>query len=83
MLRGGAIVDATLIAVSPLTKNTAGKRDSEIPSSKKSNEWFFWADTGVVVKSGLVHAAGEIPSSVHDAKVMDHLICGRPRGVRR
>ena len=35
MLRGGTIVDATLIAVSPSTNNNDRKRDPEMRSSKK------------------------------------------------
>src|SRR5215207_3565695 len=34
LLRGGTIVDATLIAASPSTKNEAGKRDPQMHSSK-------------------------------------------------
>src|SRR6201989_1074538 len=39
LLRGGTIVDATLIAASPSTKNEAGKRDPQMHSSKKGNHW--------------------------------------------
>ena len=39
LLRGGTIVDATLIAASPSTKNEAGRRDPEMRSSKKGNQW--------------------------------------------
>src|ERR1700730_5916099 len=38
LLRGGTIVDATLIAASPSTKNKEGKRDPEMRSSKKGNQ---------------------------------------------
>ena len=76
LLRGGTIVDATLIAASPSTKNAAGKRDPEMRSSKKGNQWYFGmkAHIGVDAKSGLVHTAGVTSGSVHDAKVMDRLI---------
>ena len=37
LLRGGTIVDATLIAASPSTKNEAGKRDPQMHSSKKGH----------------------------------------------
>jgi len=37
MMRGGTIVDATLIAAPPSTKNKHGKRDQEMHLSKKSN----------------------------------------------
>src|SRR5882762_8777768 len=57
LLRGGTIVDATLIAASPSTKNKQGKRDSAMRSSKKGNQWYFGmkAHVGVDAKSGLVH----------------------------
>src|SRR4249920_514099 len=83
LLRGGTIVDATLIAASPSTKNEAGKRDPQMHSSKKGNQWYFGmkAHVGVDAKSGLVHTAGVTTGSVHDAKVMDHLIREDDRAV--
>ncbi len=76
LLRGGTIVGATLIAASPSTKSRAGKRDPEMTSSKKGNQWYFGmkAHIGVDAKSGLVHTAGVTTGSVHDAKVMDNLV---------
>ena len=76
LLRGGTIVDATLIAASPSTKNAAGQRDPEMHSSKKGNQWYFGmkAHIGVDARSGLVHRAGVTSGNVHDAKVMDRLI---------
>ena len=76
LLRGGTIVDATLIAASPSTKNEAGKRDPQMHSSKKGNQWYFGmkAHVGVDAISGLVHTAGVTSGNVHDAKVMDRLI---------
>ncbi|ABE64583.1 ISMca7, transposase [Nitrobacter hamburgensis X14] len=41
LLRGGTIIDATLIAASPSTKNKAQKRAPEMRSSKKGNQWYF------------------------------------------
>ena len=76
LLRGGTIMDATLIAASPSTKNTDGKRDPEMSQSKKGNQWYFGmkAHIGMDVRSGLVHTAGVTTGKVHDAKVMDNLI---------
>jgi len=76
LLRGGTIVDATLIAASPSTKNEAGKRDPQMHSSKKGNQWYFGmkAHVGVDASSGLVHTAGVTSGNVHDAKVMDRLV---------
>ncbi|VAV94696.1 Mobile element protein [hydrothermal vent metagenome] len=48
MLRGGTIMDATLIAASPSTNNKAGRRDPEMARTtkartKKGNQWYFGA----------------------------------------
>ncbi len=76
LLRGGTIMDATLIPAPSSTKNKAKKRDPEMTSSKKGNQWHFGmkAHIGVDAKSGLVHVVGNTTGSVHDAKVMDNLI---------
>ena len=76
LLLGGTFVDATLIAASPSTKNKEQKRDPQMSSSKKGNQWYFGmkAHIGVDAKSGLVHTAGVTTGKVHDAKVMDNLI---------
>jgi IS5 family transposase len=76
LLRGGTIVDATLIAASPSTKNAAGRRDPEMRSSKKGNQWYFGmkAHIGVDARSGLVHTVGVTSGNVHDATVMDRLL---------
>jgi IS5 family transposase len=83
LLRGGTIVDATLIAASPSTKNKQQKRDPAMRSSKKGNQWYFGmkAHVGVDAKSGLVHTAGVTTGSVHDAKVMHHLIREDDRAI--
>ena len=69
-------MDATLIAASPSTKNREQKRDPEMSSSKKGNQWYFGmkAHVGVDAGSGLVHTAGVTTGKVHDAKVMANLI---------
>src|ERR1700761_7343635 len=76
LLRGGTIVDATLIAASPSTKNAAGQRDPEMHSSKKGNQWHFGmkAHIGVDASSGLVHTAGVTSGNVHDTTGMDRFI---------
>lgn len=40
-MREGTIVDATLIAAPPSTKNRDGERDPEMHQSKKGNDWHF------------------------------------------
>jgi len=52
LLREGTIVDATLIAAPPSTKNREGKRDGEMHQAKKGNQWHFGMKAHVrVVKS--------------------------------
>jgi IS5 family transposase len=76
LLRGGTIMDATLIAASPSTKNEAGKRDPCMSQSKKGNQWYFGMKThiGVDARSGLVHTVKTTTGKVHDAKLTDDLI---------
>ncbi|KPU82923.1 transposase, partial [Marinosulfonomonas sp. PRT-SC04] len=76
LLRGGTIMDATLIAASPSTKNETGKRDPDMSQSKKGNQWYFGmkAHIGVDAKSGLVHTVKTTTGKVHDAKLTDELI---------
>jgi len=76
LLRGGTIMDATLIAASPSTKNETSKRDPDMSQSKKGNQWYFGmkAHIGVDAKSGLVHTVKTTTGKVHDAKLTDDLI---------
>lgn len=69
MMREGTIVDATLIAAPPSTKNKDGKRDPEMHPSKKGNDWHFGmkAHVGVDAASGLVHTVIGTDGNVADA----------------
>src|SRR5918911_1848794 len=57
LMRQGTIVDATIIAAPPSTKNKNKARDPEMHQAKKGNQWHFGmkAHIGVDVASGLVH----------------------------
>jgi IS5 family transposase len=58
LLREGTLVDATIIAAPPSTKNKAHERDPEMHQTKKGNEWHFGmkAHIGADAESGLVHS---------------------------
>jgi IS5 family transposase len=58
LMRGGTMVDATIIAAPPSTKNKDHARDPEMHQTKKGAEWHFGmkAHTGCDVESGLVHS---------------------------
>ena len=83
LLRGGTIMDATLIAASPSTKNRERRRDPDMSQSKKGNQWYFGmkAHVGVDAKSGLVHTAAVSSGKVHDAKAVHGLIRKDDRAV--
>lgn len=41
IMRGGSIIDATIIAAPPSTKNSTGARDPEMHLTRKGNQWYF------------------------------------------
>jgi len=77
-LSGGTIVDATLIAAPPSTKNAAGERDPEMHQSKKGNQWHFGMKLhiGVDSHSGLIHSASVTAGNVHDSQESPNLLHG-------
>lgn len=77
-LREGTIVDATLIAAPPSTKNREGKRDAEMHQAKKGNQWHFGmkAHIGVDAQSGLVHTVIGTAANVSDVTQAQALLHG-------
>jgi len=78
LLREGTIVDATLIAAPPSTKNQSGKRDPEMHQSKKGKQWHFGmkAHIGVDAHSGLVHTVIGTAGNVSDVTQAQALLHG-------
>ena len=78
MMREGTIVDATLIAAPPSTKNKDKKRDEEMHQSKKGNDWHFGmkAHIGVCAGSGLVHTLIGTAGNVSDVTQAHALLHG-------
>ena len=80
LLKEGTAVDATLIAAPSSTKNKDKKRDPEMHSSQKGNEWHFGmkAHIGVDADSGLVHTvrgtSGNVADVTEDNNPADALI---------
>ena len=76
IMHGGSVVDATLIAAPPSTKNQSGGRDPEMHQTKKGNEWHFGmkVHTGVDAGSGYVHTITGTPANVHDITEASKLI---------
>ncbi len=77
-VRSGTLVDATIIDAPSSTKNKAGKRDPDMSSTKKGNDWYFGmkAHVGVDAGNGIVHSLETTTAKVHDSRVWDELLHG-------
>lgn len=77
-LKNGTMVDAMLIDAQSSTKNKERKRDPEMSSTKKGNQWDFGmkAHIGVDANSGLIHSLIFTKAKVPDNKVLDDLLHG-------
>ena len=76
MMHGGSIVDASIIAAPSSTKNQESKRDEEMHSTKKGNQWYFGMKihSGVDAGSGYVHTVTATAANVHDINEAHKLI---------
>ncbi|MBD3743452.1 MAG: IS5 family transposase, partial [Stenotrophomonas sp.] len=77
-LRQGTVVDATIIAAPPSTKNRTGERDPEMHQAKKGNQWHFGmkAHIGADAESGLVHTVIGTAANVNDVTQAGALLHG-------
>ena len=77
-LREGTIVDATIIAAAPSTKNKEKARDPEMHQTKNGNAWHFGmkAHVGVDLDSGLVHTFVGTAANVADVAQAHALLHG-------
>lgn len=71
IMRGGSIVDATIINAPSSTKNAKKERDPEMSSAKKGNQWHFGMKIhiGVDAGSGYVTAVEGTAANIHDVAV--------------
>ena len=83
LMREGTIVDATLIAAPPSTKNKEKARDPDMHQSKKGNAWHFGmkAHIGVDAESGLVHTVRGTSGNVSDVTETHNLLHGQEKTV--
>ena len=67
-MKGGTIVDATIISAPSSTKNKEHKRDEEMHSTKKGGNWYYGMKmhTGVDAGSGYIHTITGTAANVHD-----------------
>jgi len=82
LLKSGTIVDATIIAAPPSTKNAEGKRDPEMRQTKKGKDWHFGMKAHVGTdRRGIVHSLTTTAANVHDSTQMSKLLHGNERAV--
>ena len=83
LLRAGTLVDATLLAAPPSTKNRAQQRDPEMHQTKKGNQWYFGmkAHLGVDRDSKLVHTVVVTAANVADVTKTSELLHGQEAQV--
>lgn len=79
-MREGTIVDATIIAASPSTKNAAKERDPEMHQTKKGNTWHFGMKAHVGSDlGGLVHTVVGTAANVADIACASQLLHGKEK----
>ena len=68
VMRGGSVVDATLIAAPSSTKNRDKARDPEMHQTRKGKQWYFGmkAHIGVDAGTGYVHTVTATAANMHD-----------------
>jgi IS5 family transposase len=83
LMREGTLVDATIIAAPPSTKNRDKARDPEMHQAKKGNQWHFGmkAHIGVDAESGLVHSVHATPANESDVAHTHELLHGQEERV--
>jgi transposase, IS5 family len=77
-VKGGTIVDATIITAPSSTKNRTQARDPEMRQTRKGQQWYFGMKlhVGVDSRTKLIHAMTTTAANVHDAKVLGQLLHG-------
>jgi IS5 family transposase len=83
ILKKGTIVDATIIAAPSSTKNKDQKRDPEMSSTKKNNNYYFGmkAHIGVDTKKGLVHSLEATTAKNSDIGQLEKLLHGAEKSI--
>ncbi len=83
IMREGTIVDASLIAAPPSTKNRDKQRDSGMHQAKKGNQWHFGMKLhiGTDADSGLGHTGVTTAAKVSDVTEAGALLHGEEKDV--
>jgi transposase, IS5 family len=76
-MKEGTLIDATIIAAPPSTKNQARARDPEMHQTKKGNEWHFGMKAHIGTDlQGLVHTVVGTAANVADVACAHRLLHG-------
>ena len=82
LLKSGTIVDATIIAAPPSTKNAEGARDPEMRQGRKGREWHFGMKAHVGTDPrGIVHSLTTTHAGASDITQMPGLLHGQEREI--
>lgn len=82
LLKSGTIVDATIIAAPPSTKNADKARDPEMHQTRKGKEWHFGMKAHVGTdKRGIVHSLSTTAANVADITELPKLLHGEEKEV--
>jgi transposase, IS5 family len=79
MLKGGTIVDATIISASSSTKNADGERDPEMHQAKKGEQSYVGMKARIRVDAdlGLVHTVTTTAANESDLSEVEFLLHGK------
>ena len=82
LLKSGTIVDATIIAAPPSTKNAEQARDPEMHQTRKGKDWHFGMKAHIGTdRHGIVHSLSTTAANVSDITQMPELLHGEEREV--
>lgn len=83
IVKNGTITDAVIINAPSSTKNKDKKRDEEMTSTKKGNNWYFGmkGHAGVDADSGIVHSFTTTTAKNHDKTKQEDLLHGEEKAV--
>ena len=82
LLKSGTIVDATIIAAPPSTKNAEKARDPEMHQTRKGKQWHFGMKAHVGTdKRGIVHSLATTDAKAADITQMHKLLHGEESEV--
>jgi IS5 family transposase len=80
LLKSGTIVDATIIAAPPSTKNAEKTRDPDMRQTRKGKEWHFGMKAHVGTdKHGIVHSLVTTPANAADINQLPQLLHGEEK----